>query len=152
MAELRAITLRQPWATLVAIGAKRIETRSWATTYRGPLAIASAKAFPGEEAALCARDPFRGVLTAAGYTSWARLPLGAFLAVVTLADIHQIDTSSGNCPQWADLADHEPERSFGGYDEGRFMWLLSGRRQIDPLPVPSGFHRGIWRVPADVLQ
>lgn len=24
----------QPWATLVAIGAKRIETRSWSTTYR----------------------------------------------------------------------------------------------------------------------
>lgn len=36
---MRALTLHQPWATLVAIGAKRVETRSWATTYRGPVAI-----------------------------------------------------------------------------------------------------------------
>ena len=28
---MKALTLTQPWATLVAIGAKRIETRSWAT-------------------------------------------------------------------------------------------------------------------------
>lgn len=40
---MKAITLTQPWATLVAIGAKRIETRSWATRYRGPLAIHAAK-------------------------------------------------------------------------------------------------------------
>jgi activating signal cointegrator 1 len=43
---MKAITLTQPWATLVAIGAKRIETRSWPTNYRGPLAIHAAKGFP----------------------------------------------------------------------------------------------------------
>lgn len=36
---MRAITLWQPWASLIAIGAKTIETRSWSTAYRGPLAI-----------------------------------------------------------------------------------------------------------------
>ncbi len=40
---MKAISLLQPWATLVAIGAKRIETRSWATNYRGPLAIHASK-------------------------------------------------------------------------------------------------------------
>jgi hypothetical protein len=43
---MKALTLTQPWATLVAIGAKRIETRSWSTSYRGPLAIHAAKGFP----------------------------------------------------------------------------------------------------------
>src|SRR6202030_2406661 len=43
---MKALTLTQPWATLVAIGAKRIETRSWPTLYRGPLAIYAAKRFP----------------------------------------------------------------------------------------------------------
>ena len=43
---MKALTLTQPWATLVAIGAKRIETRSWRTSYRGPLAIHAAKGFP----------------------------------------------------------------------------------------------------------
>ncbi len=36
---MRVLTLRQPWATLVAIGAKRIETRSWSTAYRGRILI-----------------------------------------------------------------------------------------------------------------
>ena len=35
----RALTLHQPWASLIAIGAKTMETRSWSTSYRGPLAI-----------------------------------------------------------------------------------------------------------------
>src|SRR5690348_17556570 len=43
---MKALTLTQPWASLVAIGAKRIETRSWSTSYRGPLAIHAAKGFP----------------------------------------------------------------------------------------------------------
>lgn len=42
---MKALTLHQPYATLLAIGRKRIETRGWATTYRGPIAIhAGAKA------------------------------------------------------------------------------------------------------------
>ena len=40
---MKAITLWQPWATLLACGAKQYETRSWATEYRGPIAIHAAK-------------------------------------------------------------------------------------------------------------
>jgi hypothetical protein len=36
---MKALTLYQPWASLVALGHKTVETRKWATTYRGPLAI-----------------------------------------------------------------------------------------------------------------
>lgn len=36
---MKALTLHQPWATLVAVGAKQVETRGWATRYRGPIAI-----------------------------------------------------------------------------------------------------------------
>lgn len=43
---MKALTLWQPWASLVALGAKRIETRSWSTTYRGPLAIHAAARKP----------------------------------------------------------------------------------------------------------
>ena len=45
---MKALTLHQPWATLVAVGEKRIETRSWSTDYRGPLAIHAGKARPFE--------------------------------------------------------------------------------------------------------
>lgn len=44
---MKALSLWQPWASLVAIGAKTIETRSWSTSYRGPLAIHAAKTSRG---------------------------------------------------------------------------------------------------------
>jgi len=37
--DIRCISLMEPWASLVALGYKRIETRGWATAYRGPLGI-----------------------------------------------------------------------------------------------------------------
>jgi len=35
----KVLTLHQPWASLIAIGVKTMETRSWSTSYRGPLTI-----------------------------------------------------------------------------------------------------------------
>ena len=40
---IKALSVRQPWANLIAKGEKSIETRKWATDYRGPLVIASCK-------------------------------------------------------------------------------------------------------------
>ena len=48
MREIKGLTLTQPWATLVASGAKKIETRSWNTKHRGWLAIHTARLFPRE--------------------------------------------------------------------------------------------------------
>lgn len=39
---LPALTVKQPWAAWIASGEKTIETRTWSTGYRGPLAICSA--------------------------------------------------------------------------------------------------------------
>ena len=36
---MKALTVYQPWASLIALGEKKIETRSWPTNYRGPLAL-----------------------------------------------------------------------------------------------------------------
>lgn len=43
---MKAITLWQPWATAMAMGVKRIETRSWFTRHRGDLLICAAKRSP----------------------------------------------------------------------------------------------------------
>ena len=43
------MTLHQPWASLVALGVKTIETRGWSTNYRGPLAIHAAVRRPDME-------------------------------------------------------------------------------------------------------
>ncbi len=39
MIKLKVLTLRQPWATLVAEGIKKYEFRSWKTKYRGKVLI-----------------------------------------------------------------------------------------------------------------
>ena len=43
MKELRALSVRQPWAELIARGAKTLELRSWRTNYKGPLIICSSQ-------------------------------------------------------------------------------------------------------------
>lgn len=39
---MKVITIWQPWASLIVLGHKKIETRGWATKYRGPLLIHAA--------------------------------------------------------------------------------------------------------------
>lgn len=55
---MKAISIRQPWANLIAQGKKTIETRTWSTPYRGPLLIISSKMPAIEPAgkALCVAD------------------------------------------------------------------------------------------------
>jgi len=40
---MKALSVRQPWANLIAAGKKTIETRKWATDYRGQILIVSSK-------------------------------------------------------------------------------------------------------------
>lgn len=56
---LKALTVTQPWASLVQRRAKRIETRSWYTHYRGHLVIHAAKNYPIWAKELAATDAFR---------------------------------------------------------------------------------------------
>ncbi len=50
---MRVLTVQQPFATLIALGEKHVEYRSWPTSYREPLAIASSKAFPKDRREDC---------------------------------------------------------------------------------------------------
>jgi hypothetical protein len=40
---MKALSIKQPWANMIASGEKTIETRLWGTPYRGPLLIVSSK-------------------------------------------------------------------------------------------------------------
>jgi hypothetical protein len=48
---LRALSVRLPWAALIAHGYKSIEVRSWPTDVRGALAICSSRRWDESEAA-----------------------------------------------------------------------------------------------------
>jgi hypothetical protein len=40
---MKCLSIKQPWANLIASGRKTIETRTWSTEYRGELLIVSSK-------------------------------------------------------------------------------------------------------------
>ena len=64
---MRALTLTQPWAEAVASGLKVWETRSWQTSYRGPIAIHAAKGFPKEAREFASAAPLRKPGIVRGY-------------------------------------------------------------------------------------
>ena len=49
---MKALSIRQPWAGAILAGLKTIETRTWATAYRGPLLIHAGKKPMDRETAL----------------------------------------------------------------------------------------------------
>ena len=158
---MKAITLTQPWASLVALGAKKIETRSWPTKYRGPLAI-HAGAGPGslgwmQMQHLCRNvEPFKSTLAHLLNDRHPAdvLPLGAIVATCELVDCVQ------TWPRWAAVEPwftatqggqywHVPpaeggrERAFGDYTPGRYAWLLADVRPL-ATPIPARGALGLW--------
>ena len=128
---MKALTLRQPWASLVAVGAKRWETRSWATGHRGQLAIHAAAHWRPETAA---DIPWARAL-AIRPDEWERLPRGAVIAIAEI---------TACLP--AELVDPgAPESLFGDFTPGRWAWRLEGVRVLAP-PLPARGRLGLWDI------
>ncbi len=125
---MKAITLIQPWGTLIALGEKKIETRSWKTDYRGPLLIHA-----GKKVNICSRKGiFKRVLEKHGYTK-ETLPTGLILAKCNLVDcleIVQAGVIYGTLSNGMEVSGNEYQ--FGDYQTGRYAWLLE---DIEPLLV-----------------
>lgn len=135
VSSMKAITVWQPWASLIAFGAKHFETRSWATGHRGLLAIHAGAALRLEHRALCAEEPFRSALRRGGILDANRLPLGKVVAIVSLIDCVRVG------PGFTLFS--EAERAFGDFTPGRYAWrLASPLPLVRPIPVPG--HQGLW--------
>lgn len=147
---MKAITIKQPWATLIAVGEKKYETRSWSTHYRGQLAIHAGKTVDKNA---CMSEALRSVLSKHGYCSPEDLPTGAVIAVAELTACFQIQSISEEeqdiiLVNEAELVQLDPERdafeiSFGDYSEGRYAWEI---RSLDKLtiPIPCKGKLGLW--------
>lgn len=134
---IRALTLTQPWASLMVAGHKTIETRSWSTTYRGPLIIHAAKGFPP------AAKEFASVERAIGRIP-AQIPLAAALAVVELVDVLPTEV--------AELDAGPVDRHLGDFTAGRYAWLTDrARLYVFPQPIPCSGRLGLWRPPEEVV-
>lgn len=138
---MKAITIWQPWAGLVASGIKKNETRSWLTNYRGTIAIHAAKQavqigwlrYLSEEAAevigrrLELPDIFNAVET---------FPVGCILGTAELVDCIKIT------PEFIAALDYD-ELMVGDYTLGRYAWVLENAKMF-PEPIPSKGSQGLW--------
>lgn len=158
---MKALTLTQPWATLVAKGDKHIETRSWSTTYRGPLAIHAAKGLPKSWRELRS-DPFVETLlplvgiNASGAPNIDWLPRGAIVATCLLVDVVSTVAAESALNLVVDRGDSSGraarELAFGDYTRGRLAWLLECVAQIEE-PLPARGALSLWETePHPVLE
>lgn len=131
---MKALSLWQPWASAIALGHKRIETRHWQTAYRGPIAIHAARRWTAAERAY-AEHFAHFMQMPSGY------PLGAIVAIARLIDVRPTEEL---CCQ---ISLREDE--LGDYSPGRFGWLL---QDIRPLvaPIPAKGMQGLFNLTAEV--
>ena len=126
MYRMTVLSLIQPWASLVVIGAKQIEVRKWKTRYRGELLIHASKGFPGEYQYLGWHEPFKSALAAADLFV-ENLPLGAIIGKVILEDCKVIVDKSQKLLKENEMnvPREMPERAFDDYTVGKWGWILS---------------------------
>jgi activating signal cointegrator 1 len=145
---MKVISLLQPWASLVVLGHKKIETRSWDTKYRGPLLI---------HASAGKKDIYRQIMVDfhqefyhLNLPRYQDMPFGAIIGQANLV------TTSILCPPYKDdvapfgiyyndkgAAFSDQELAFGDYSPGRYGWLLSDPVQF-AQPIPAKGSLGLW--------
>lgn len=155
---MKAISLLQPWASLVVLGRKsfetqpwtpptvaekQYETRSWATKYRGRLAIHASGSTKFDF--MAGSIPFAEVLKQHGIERSYQLPHGYVIGEVTLVECLKMADMTVNVP--ANSIDprsvSQQEWMFGDWSIGRWAWLFE-----DPIiyktPVKQKGQLNVW--------
>lgn len=142
---MRALTLWQPWASLMAVGAKHWESRSWPTNYRGSVLIHA-----GQAKAPRIDEPrfVDEAIQVLGLADWDTLPKGAVLAVADLVDVVPV-TRLAPFPEAYDLGSLYRETLFGDWRPGRYAWRFENLWRLE-TPIEARGRQRLW-VPPDAL-
>ena len=147
---MKALTLHQPWASLIAYGVKAIETRSWAPP----------KALLGERIAIHAgRRVARAGLSSRvwyaveglyGSEWWNAIPTSAVVCTAVLADARRVqwvgaDQELHLTHSLTGVTSGEKVKAdpYGDFGVGRWLWFLRELGPVEP-PVPAVGHQGFW--------
>lgn len=135
---MRALTLTEPFSTLMMLQAKRVETRSFKLPNNiigQDVIIHSAKAYPKMYQRLCNTEPFRSALRPEGVRVCPELNCGMGLCVVKFIGCRRTeDVRSQLTPQ---------ELAFGNYFDGRYAWFTEYVERW-ASPVPHIGRLGFW--------
>ena len=140
---MKAITLYDPWATLVVLGEKKFETRSWSTSYRGLLAIHVSKKFTVEMHELWETWE-RGLCPALKERTLWPPKFGCIIGTVEVVGMHRAEALRRRGLTIKEL-------TFGNFDDGRWAWELQNPQRLT-TPVPCRGSMGIWTVPPEIAE
>ena len=142
---MRALTLYQPWATLIAELLKHFETRTWRPQ----------DARIGERIAIHAGKVtdawFRKSPLVTRSLGTEPLPSGAIVALVVLASVHRTPRTGGMPEALRDAPQGADEMEFGNYAPNRWIWQLEAIQRL-PEPVACPGNRTLWTVPQEIVQ
>jgi activating signal cointegrator 1 len=137
----KVLTLWQPWASLLVIGAKKIETRPSKTNWtigKGTYLIHAAKKWTPELDALSKQSPFKEVLKGLS------LSLGCIIGSIEVISCYQIQVRDDKISYWDGKPDlyfinDYREIAFGDYREGRYAWICQNPKIFQtPIPYKNG--------------
>ena len=136
---IKALTVRQPWAMLIAHGLTSFGARTWRTSHRGWLAIHAGQTL---DRAACEDPDLLPYLIWSGVTSLDRIPLGAVVCVVHLHTIFPrsvIYNKLGARERWL-LAG------------GQYIWWFRKLTRLH-APIPARGRPGLWDwdAPSDLV-
>ena len=128
---MKALTLHQPWASLIAVGAKTTETRSWKAPHSLWGELLAIHAGKKED-----RDFRETDCDVVHFLGADPTPKGSVVAIARLKDCIPTQQS------WPGTL----EAHFGDYSFGRWAWRLA---DVQPLaqPVVMTGQQGLWRIP-----
>lgn len=128
---MKAITISQPYASLIASGDKWIENRTWPTNYRGPIAIHAGKGSQYLSKAALAELPTGAVLAIADLTACVEL----IQIRARELSIRRHTRIPGTEKFWTEANRHE-------HAQGPWCWILENVRKIEPEPATG--KQGLW--------
>lgn len=147
---MKALSMWQPWAQLVVLGAKSIDTRSWKTKHEGWIWIHASKRVDRIGRELASQDPV--FIEALGSRNFAALPRGAIIGAVYLFGCFSTEEIDNGHLSLFPVPDVQAERHFGDFSDGRFGWYLKYPIRFRRPYLINGL-LGLWKpdsVPAEL--
>lgn len=139
---IKAISLYQPWASLMVLGKKQFETRSWGTRYKGLVVICASKTLEVD----WFNTSFIAAMRADGIDDPRKLPLGVALGIGELVGCYKAESV------YPHISEHE--RLYGNYAAGRLAFEFKNVKLFSqPLPVRGQLGLWDWKQPLpDVIE
>jgi len=138
---MKAVTIMQPWATLIATKEKLFETRSWPTKHRGKIAIHAGKKIDKNA---CQLPEIVEALKRHGIESMQQLPRGSVIAIANLTDCLQVIKDNGDSAELTgNVIVDEQEYTFGDFSKERYAWQLDVIKFLS-VPVPAIGQLSLW--------